>query len=118
MHIAAVACAFPPHRYEQAEITAAFTDLLGEDDPGRGLTERVHRSSQVGARHLALKLEDYPRLDGFGGSNDAFIRVGTDLAEEALRSALADAGLKPRDLDFIATVTVTGVATPSIDARL
>jgi alkylresorcinol/alkylpyrone synthase len=118
MHIASVACAFPPHRYEQAEITAAFTDLLPADDPGRALTERVHRSSQVGARHLALKLEDYPRLDGFGAANDAFIRVGTDLAEQALRQALAEAGLTPRDLDLIATVTVTGVATPSIDARL
>lgn len=118
MHIAAVACAFPPHRYEQAEITAAFTALLADDDPGRGLTERVHRSAQVGARHLALRLEDYPRLDGFGAANDAFIRVGTDLAEQALRQALAEAGLTPRDLDFIATVTVTGVATPSIDARL
>lgn len=118
MHIAAVTCAFPPHRYEQAEITTAFTALLGEDDPGRALTERVHRSSQVGARHLALKLEDYPRLDGFGASNDAFIRVGTDLAEQALRQALAEAGLGPRDLDLIVTVTVTGVATPSIDARL
>lgn len=80
--------------------------------------ERLHRASQVGARHLALPLEDYPRLDGFGAANDAFIRVGTDLAADALSRALEEAGLRPTDVDLIATTTVTGVATPSIDARL
>lgn len=113
---------------------AAAGDALGcdESDPVRPASgsgrahptevsariERLHRAAQVGARHLALPLEEYPRLDGFGAANDTFIRVGTDLAAEALSRALADAGLRPTDLDLIVTVTVTGLATPSIDARL
>lgn len=116
MHIAAVARALPPHRYPQEEITAALSRLLDAEATGR--VERLHRAAQVGARHLALPLAEYPRLQGFAGANDAFIRVGTDLAAEALSRALAEAGLGPRDVDLIATVTVTGVATPSIDARL
>lgn len=116
MHIAAVARALPPHRYPQAEITATLGRLL--DDDAAALAGRLHRSAQVGARHLALPLEEYPRLDGFGAANDAFIRVGTDLAAQALERALARAGLAPGDLDLIVTTTVTGVAAPSIDARL
>lgn len=116
MHIAAVARALPPHRYRQEEITAALGRFLGDGDPDR--LARLHRSARVEARHLALPLEEYARLDGFGAANDAFIRVGTDLAAEALARALEEADLRPRDVDLIATVTVTGVATPSIDARL
>ncbi|MCW8139159.1 MAG: type III polyketide synthase [Planctomycetota bacterium] len=118
MHLAAVARALPPHRYPQGEITAALARVLGGDAAARALVARLHRTSQVEARHLALPLDAYADLAGFGAANDAFIRVGTDLAAEALTRALDAAGLRPRDLDVILTATVTGVATPSLDARL
>jgi alkylresorcinol/alkylpyrone synthase len=57
-------------------------------------------------------------LDGFGDANDAYIRVGLDLAEAALRGALDAAGLEAGDVDMVMTTTVTGVAVPSIEARL
>src|SRR5205085_6313602 len=49
---------------------------------------------------------------------DAWIRVAQDVGAEALTGALDAAGLTPRDVDHLFFVTVTGVATPSIDARL
>lgn len=117
MHIAGTATALPAHRYAQAEITAAFGRLLPDDD-ARARAVRLHEATGVSTRHLALPLEDYPRLAGFGAANDAFLTHGTDLAQAALERALAAAGLGPRDVDLLVTVTVTGVATPSIDARL
>jgi alkylresorcinol/alkylpyrone synthase len=117
MHIAGTSTALPAHRYAQAEITAAFARLLPDDD-ARARAARLHEATGVATRHLALPLEEYPRLAGFGAANDAFIRHGTDLAQAALARALEDAGLAPRDLDLLITVTVTGVATPSLDARL
>lgn len=78
----------------------------------------MHRAVQVEARHLALPIEEYPKLADFGAANDAFIRVGTDLAAQAIESALAQAGVGPRDVDAIFFTTVTGLATPTIDARL
>lgn len=69
-------------------------------------------------RHLALPLQEYPATDTFKKCNDAFIRVGTDLGEAAIREALERAGLAPTDVGHLFFVTVTGVSTPSLDARL
>src|SRR5690606_10579845 len=43
---------------------------------------------------------------------------GTDIAAHASLAAIDAAGLKPRDVDAIFFTTVTGVGTPTIDARL
>jgi len=40
-----------------------------------------------------------------------------DLGEAAIRTALQSAA-RPRDIDHLFFVTTTGIATPSIDARL
>jgi alkylresorcinol/alkylpyrone synthase len=116
--IAAVGSALGEHRYSQAQITQAFGALVVPDPERRGLLERFHAAAGVSSRHLALTLADYVELDGFAAANDAFIRVGTDLGERAVRQALDIAGLLPGDVDLVMSVTVTGVAAPSLEARL
>jgi alkylresorcinol/alkylpyrone synthase len=63
-------------------------------------------------------MEEYAGLESFGKANDAWIRVAQELGETAVRRALAGAGLGPQDVDALFFVTVTGVAAPTIDARL
>ena len=116
--IASVAPALPEYRYDQATITAAFGDLVLPDPTDRRVLERLHEATGVQTRHLALPLDDYPRLDGFGAANDVFIEVGTDLGERAVAAALTAAGLTPGDVDLLMVCSVTGVAAPSLDARL
>lgn len=72
----------------------------------------------VGGRHLALPLAEYRSLSGFGAFNDAWIRVAQEVGEAAVRAALDDAALGVDAVDALLFVSVTGVATPSIDARL
>lgn len=114
--VVAVAPVLPPHRYRQAEITEALAATIRGAD--RALLDRVHRSAGVSHRSLALPIEEYAELRGFGAANDAFIEVGADLGARALRAALRSAGLAPEDVDFIVTTSVTGIAAPSLDARL
>lgn len=115
--IAAVRGVLPEHRYAQAEITEMFAGLLADRDRAP-LLSRLHESAQVRTRHLALPLERYPQLTDFGQANDEFIAAATALGEEAIRGALSDAGLTPADVDAVYTTTVTGVAAPSIEARI
>jgi alkylresorcinol/alkylpyrone synthase len=73
---------------------------------------------RVGGRHLALPLERYEELDSFAARNDAWIAAAVELGKSALEQALHRADLRPRDVDHLYFVTVTGLSTPSVDARL
>lgn len=117
-HLAAVQGVLPEHTYAQAEITAAFADVLGSTGPDRSLLERLHANAGVSRRHLALPLERYWQLPDFGAANDEFIRVATDLGGTAVTKALAAAGLHPGDVDLIVSTTITGLAVPSLEARI
>jgi alkylresorcinol/alkylpyrone synthase len=118
LKIAAVGRALPPHYYDQqtllAELRRRWSDRLF--NPER--LERLHRNVLVGGRHLALPIEEYAGLTSWGRANDAWIRVAQEVGGEAVLDALARAELAPEDVDALIFVTVTGVATPSIDARL
>lgn len=117
--IAGVHGVLPPHRYAQRDITAEFVKMSGIDDTHRrALLERVHANAGVRTRHLTLPLERYAELDGFGAANDVFIDAATEYGATAITNALADSGLRADDVDLILTTSVTGVAVPSLDARL
>jgi alkylresorcinol/alkylpyrone synthase len=79
---------------------------------------RLHAAAEVETRHTALPLEDCGVLQGAEAVNDRYIDEAMVLAEQALRRTLAAAGLRAADLDLLITTSVTGVAVPSLDARL
>ena len=111
-HIAGTAVAFTPHRYTQDEVARELTEFA---EPGFA---RFARTSGVDHRSLALPLSRYPKLTGFTEANSAYVEVAVDLGEQAVRSALDAAGIAPKDVDMIVMVSSTGVAVPTIDARL
>lgn len=118
MKIAAVGSAFPPHFYDQAELLSALRGHWESRYFNLDRLEALHKNVLVGGRHLALPLPEYPALATFGQANDAWIRVALEVGEAAVVDGLARAGLVPPDVEALLTVTVTGLATPSLDARL
>lgn len=118
MKIAAVGRALPPHYYDQGALLAALRKRWADRFFNLDRLERLHRNVLVGGRHLALPLEEYERLATWGDANNAWIRVAQEVGAEAVLDGLAKAGLSKDEVDALIFVTVTGVATPSIDARL
>jgi alkylresorcinol/alkylpyrone synthase len=116
--IVAVRSAFPANRHPQSELTSAYAELSGLDPARHALLRRLHGNSGVDTRHIALPLPDYQTLRGVEASNDRYIEEALDLGERALRGALESAGLTANDLDMLIVTSVTGVAVPSLDARL
>lgn len=116
--VAGVALALPEHRYPQEALFATLVQRWGGRHRNLSRVASLHRAVEVEARHTALPLEAYEHLGGFSAANDAFIRVGTELGARAVTDALAHARLAPSDVGAIFFTTVTGLAVPTIDARL
>jgi alkylresorcinol/alkylpyrone synthase len=130
--IRAVRAALPAYRYPQPELTRAITAIseqAGVLRPGqRRLIERLHANAGVATRHTALPLAEYetaggPRAPGgaergAARANDRYLVEAIALGQTALRAALDRAGMAGRELDLLIVTSVTGVAVPSLDARL
>jgi alkylresorcinol/alkylpyrone synthase len=118
LRIAAVGRALPPHYYDQETLLAALRQRWADRYFNLDRLERLHKNVLVGGRHLALPIDEYASLTTWGKANDAWIRVAQEVGARAVLDGLAKAGLSTCDVDALIFVTVTGVATPSIDARL
>src|SRR5579859_893452 len=118
MRIAGVASAFPEHYYKQELLVEALKNDWKERLPNPDILDRLDESMQVDGRFLVETIDYYENLKTWGQANDTWIRHALDLGEKSLCRALARAGLEPRDLSAIFVTSVTGIAAPSLDARL
>ena len=118
MKISASASAFPRHAYDQQTICRALQSVWSEKLPRPELLDRLHRNTGVDQRHLVLPLEAYLPIETWGQANDIWIQAAEELGSTAICRAITPLGLTPKDIDALFFVTVTGVASPSIDARL
>ncbi len=118
MRIASAASAFPKHYYTQKVLLERLQDYWGDQLKNPLLLARLHRNVTVDGRYLAIPAEQYVDIKTWGQANDIWIKVAQELGEQALCVALQNAGLQPSDLGALLFTTVTGVASPSIDALL
>ena len=102
----------PPHRYEQAEITAAVADRLGLSGQKRAMLERFHAASGVRSRHLAAAARALPKDHRLPAGQRHLPGQRNRPGEQAVKEALAHVGLLPTDIDVLMTVFVTGIGAP------
>jgi alkylresorcinol/alkylpyrone synthase len=118
MRIIGAGCAFPGNIYEQQVITSALKEIWHSQLENPEVLDRLHSRCGVDRRRLVLPLEAYDRVKTWGQANDIWIDAAQTLGRDAVCRAITPLGLAPRDIDALFFVSVTGVASPSIDARL
>jgi alkylresorcinol/alkylpyrone synthase len=111
-YVAAVAVEFPPYQVGQLEAMSGLTGLGGPQ------FDRFAASAGVEKRRISRPLSEYGNFSGFTESNDIYIEVALTLGERAILAALKEAGVQPHEVDVIFSTTVTGLAVPTIEARL
>jgi alkylresorcinol/alkylpyrone synthase len=118
MQIVGTATAFPQHYYSQEELLEGLRQYWGHRIENPAVLRRLHRHVGVDGRYLSLPKNEYLALNTWGEANRHWIRVATELGEQAISRALADAGLRGQDLGAFFFTSVTGISSPSIDALL
>ena len=116
--VRAVGRALPKHYADQETLIAAFREAWAGAHFNVDRLEELHRAVQVSGRYLAVPIERYKELTSFAERNRAWTEAAVALGGEAVRAALARAALRPDEVDHLFFVSTTGIATPSIDARL
>lgn len=116
--VLASAAVLPEHAYDQRALAHLAARLLPSDDRTEGMIARLFERVGVKGRHLALAADEYAALSGFESKSRAWTDTALVLGERAIREVLDESGLAARDIGMLMTTTVTGIAVPSLDARL
>ena len=118
MRIISAASAFPKHYYPQQVMTAALKGYWNGRLENPQFLERLHARAGVDGRHLALPLTDYYGLNTWGDFNRAWFKAAEELGSQALCRSLARSGIDRSRIGALLFMSITGVASPSVDGRL
>jgi len=112
--IAGLATAVPEHVMSQDEAL----ERAGKIFPQYARVFSLFANTGVQTRYMVEPGEWYMEPRSWEERTAVFQRHALDLLQKVATQAIADAGLEPRDIDVIVTNTITGLAIPSLEARL
>jgi alkylresorcinol/alkylpyrone synthase len=112
-----LATASPPHVLAQDEVAAWAGRLFGDRIPNFEKLTPVFRNTGIRTRQAVMPMDWYLTPRGWPERTEAYLAGAVDLFEQAARGALDEAHLTGADVDAIVTVSSTGIATPSLEAR-
>jgi alkylresorcinol/alkylpyrone synthase len=107
----------PPHVIEQATAKELARDAFRRKNLFDKLST-VFDNAAIAERHLAAPPEWYGQPHGWHDRNEVYLEAAEQLFERAACAAIERAGLKPGEIDGVITVSTTGIATPSLEARV
>ena len=116
-HMLSLATAVPSHVLTQSDVTAAARTLFSHRYSEFERLSRVFETTGIHKRHAVQPIEWFTEPRGWPERTAAYLKGGQDLFVEAATRALDEAGLLAREVDAIVTVSSTGIATPSLEAR-
>jgi alkylresorcinol/alkylpyrone synthase len=113
-----LATSVPPHTFLQKDVLAAGWDFFGSRFPDFERFASIYTNTGIIKRHGVKPFEWYLTPRGWPERTAAFLEGAEALYAEVAAKALAGAGIRAADVDTVVTVCSTGIATPSLDARV
>ena len=112
-----VATTTPPNILSQDLALSVARELLGGQFDDFDRLSAVYANAGIACRQLARPVEWYLEPRDFTERTAVYLEVALDLFVIAAEAALAEAELTAEQIDTIVTVSSTGIATPSLEAR-
>jgi len=116
--IKAVGTAVPKYALPQKEIKQFVANVFRSHVENIDRLLPIFENSCIKVRYLSQPLEWYATPHSFSEANRIFEQVALDLAEKAALQAMNRGNVKPMDIGMVVFVTSTGIATPTLDAKL
>jgi len=113
-----LATAVPPQTIEQHEAKALAREAFGGKKALFDRLSGVFDNAGIARRHIVAPQDWYMASHGWHDRNAVYLEAAESLFVEAAGAAIEKAGLSPHDIDGVVTVSTTGVATPSLEARV
>ena len=109
--------AVPPHVLDQKDIAERAVDIFGPMfDRFPQLTE-VFVNAGIDRRYSVRPIDWFYKALDWNERTSSYLDGASKLFVEAGKKALDRAGLAPKDVDIVVTISSTGIATPSLEAR-
>lgn len=119
VRITSVAKQLPKYTRETKDILPYVELWLeGKEERFKRKVLKIFENAAVDRRYSIMAAEEVFTKTSFEEKNDIYTRESIKLAEKSLVKALKKANLNPTDLDYIITVSCTGIMIPSLDAYL
>lgn len=109
--------ALPKHRLSQSDALAVVRAQFQERFPEFERLASVFQNAGIENRAIAMPLDWYLQPRPFSERNTAYLDVATQLFIEAAKNAMAAAKIRATEVDTIVTISSSGIATPTLEAR-
>ncbi len=116
--IVAIGTAVPPHSAEQYRIQEHAAAHFGNGRRDIERLIRVFESVRIKQRFFCVPQDWFDRQHTFQERNDTYLEWAQRLSIQAIEQCLGRAGVKASEIGHLLFVSTSGMATPSIDARL
>ena len=116
--LVSLATSVPPHQFHQAQILKAARDVLAERYPEFETLSSLFANTGIRHRYGVKPMEWYMERRGWPERTSAFLEGAEALFIDVARKAMSRADLSAGDIDTVVTVCSTGIATPTLEARV
>ena len=113
-----LATAVPPDSISQDEAKERARRAFGGKKELFDRLSGVFDNAGIDKRHIVAPAGWYEDPHGWHDRNELYLQASEQLFFEAASAAIDQAGLSPNEIDGVVTVSTTGIATPSLEARV